>query len=95
MKNEKSLNFTITFIILGCVIVHGDYSRWQMSVNTDPSVVCCVLCVMGRSDTGPAEYQDSRDRCSDKCCHNHISSRSRDVVVSCRRLLVGDNQLHG
>ena len=45
MKNgkvNKPLNFTITFIILGCVIVHGDYRRWQMSVNIDPSVVCCV-----------------------------------------------------
>ena len=72
-------------------------ARWLQSMADEckhwsERSVLCVVCVMGRSDTGPAEYQDSRDRCSDKCCHNHIGSRSRDVVV---RLLVGDNQLHG
>ena len=63
-------------------------ARWLQSMADEckqwsECCVLCVVCVMGRSDTGPAEYQDSRDRCSDKCCHNHISSRSRDVVGSC------------
>ena len=88
MKNEKvnkPLNFTITFIILGCVIVHGDYRRWQMSVNRGPNVECCVcnglsvVCVMGRSDTGPAEYRDSRDRCSDECSPPQTSAPATEM----------------
>ena len=94
MKNEKvnkPLNFTITFIILGCVIVHGDYRRWQMSVNRDPSVECCVC--NGQIRHGPSWISGQPWPLQWwMLATTNIGASSRDVML---RLLVGDNQLHG
>ena len=89
------------FIILGCVIVHGDYRRWQMSVNRDPSVECCVCndpsvecCVCnGQIRHGPSWISGQPWPLQWwMLATTNIGSSYRDVML---RLLVGDNQLHG